>query len=131
MQETRRFAEDGGETEGEENVVAGKRSGEREERHGNETLVSVIDSGGKRTIGGAPGGRRRGNGEETGAEARENVRFRAGKGSKSREERGNETERALFSRVVPRGAASRRCCSANPGARGGFCAPAIRCELLS
>ena len=43
----------------------------------------------------------------------------------------NSVERALFSRVVPRGAASRRCCSSNGWRPVGFCAAAIRCRLLS
>lgn len=93
-------------------------------------MLSVVDDGGKRRIGDArqvadeegtekkPGWKR----EKTNAGAEE---------AKAREERGNEAERAVFSRVVPRGAVSRRCCSANRGPRARFCAAAIRCGLLS
>lgn len=80
-----------------------------------------------RTVVDAAGGRRRGSGEESGVEAREKEKVREERGKECERER----ERALFSRVVPRGAASRRCRSANGAAGGRFCAAAIRCTLLS
>ena len=119
---TRRIAADRGEGEKEREARKcrwKKRERKKERKRGLE--------GRGRTVVDAAGGRRRGSGEESGVEAREKEKVREERGKECERER----ERALFSRVVPRGAASRRCRSANGAAGGRFCAAAIRCTLLS